>query len=275
MKKFALLGFPISQSLSPVLFGAAYPSGTEGTYSLVEEKSFDTAYDIFIREYDGVNVTSPFKMEAAARADLTSREVSLCGAANLLMKRDGGAERSGGLIEAFNTDFLAVRDILLEAFPSTGGDFRADGPENFGAGRTAVVVGAGGAGKCAAAALRECGFSVTMLNRTACKADAGLDVLPQVLEGCQVLIYTLPCPISELESLNLSLHSPKLIIESSYIHPSLGRMAAEAGIPYRGGLEWLLRQAIHGYRILTGKEPDAEKMKNILTLREHSSLESL
>ena len=50
MKKFGLIGYPISHSLSPTLFKAAYNG--KYPYELIEDENFDTAYGKFIKDYD-------------------------------------------------------------------------------------------------------------------------------------------------------------------------------------------------------------------------------
>ena len=62
MKKYGLIGNPISTSKSPALFNAGY-SG-KYVYDLIEESDFDTAYGRFLDGYEGINVTAPFKEQA-------------------------------------------------------------------------------------------------------------------------------------------------------------------------------------------------------------------
>ena len=67
MKKFGLIGNPIAHSMSPSLFKAAYsrPDDQGGSpefiYELIEGADFEASYKKFTEEYDGINVTAPFK----------------------------------------------------------------------------------------------------------------------------------------------------------------------------------------------------------------------
>ena len=124
MKKFGLIGHPIAHSLSPALFKAGYDG--RYTYDLIEEESFEAAYSRFINEYDGINVTAPFKEQAFAKADILSEECRAIGAANILIKTPQG-------IEAHNSDYLGVRMWIQEV---SGNDTS----------KSVLVVGAGGAG---------------------------------------------------------------------------------------------------------------------------------
>ena len=122
--KYGLIGYPISHSQSPVLFRAAYPQ-SDMRYDLIEEPDFETAYGRFLREYEAVNVTAPFKGDAFRKvdvADTISRELF---AVNILKKKDGR-------IYGYNSDFWAIKQ-MLEPYAGT-----AARPQ-------VLVVGCGGA----------------------------------------------------------------------------------------------------------------------------------
>ena len=97
--------------------------------------------------FRGVNVTIPHKRAALALADEATETARAVGAANTLTFRDGA-------VHADNTDVSGLRDVL--------GDV---------AGRTALVLGAGGAGRAAVHALVQAGARDVMVwNRTAERA---------------------------------------------------------------------------------------------------------
>ena len=98
--KFGLIGHPIAHSLSPALFKAGYDG--RYPYDLIETPDFEEAYQIFLNEYDGINVTAPFKELAVQKADILSEECRIIGATNLLVKTTEG-------IKAYNSDYLGVR----------------------------------------------------------------------------------------------------------------------------------------------------------------------
>ena len=101
--KFGLIGHPIAHSLSPALFKAGYAG--RYPYELIETPYFEEAYQIFLNEYDGINVTAPFKELALKKADIISEECNLVGATNLLIKTPEG-------VKAHNSDYLGVREWL-------------------------------------------------------------------------------------------------------------------------------------------------------------------
>ena len=101
--KFGLIGHPIEHSLSPALFKAGY--GGMYPYDLIITENFEEAYKRFLEDYDGINVTAPFKELALRKADIISEECRLVGAANILIKSPQG-------IAAYNSDFRGVVAIF-------------------------------------------------------------------------------------------------------------------------------------------------------------------
>ena len=98
--KFGLIGHPIEHSLSPALFRAGYDG--RYPYELIQTSDFEEAYERFLADYDGINVTAPFKELAIKKADILSEECLKIGATNLLIKTPEG-------IKAYNSDYLGVR----------------------------------------------------------------------------------------------------------------------------------------------------------------------
>ena len=115
MQRFGLLGYPIAHSLSPSLFKAGYDGRYD--YELVEQEDFDTAWRIFLKRYQAVNVTAPFKEQAFEKAKIRSRECELIGAANILVQTPKG-------VSAWNSDCTGVAALLRKVF---GGDHFLDG----------------------------------------------------------------------------------------------------------------------------------------------------
>ena len=235
--KFGLIGHPISHSQSPALFAAAYPGG-EHSYELIEEADFDKAYDRFIEGYDAVNVTTPFKELAAARADVPNDVVKACGASNLLKKVEGK-------VHAYNTDYLGVRQIL------EGRTFEGD----------VLVVGCGGAAKAAALAAADSGHNVIIANRDESRAirfvaanigrqgsasmlAIGLGMLEAVLHSVSFIIYCVPVAIPQLNDSNLA---GKTLFEANYRD---AQYSAGHGYDYIPGEVWLKAQGVESFSLM-------------------------
>lgn len=250
MHKFGLIGHPIGHSLSPALFKAGYHGKYQ--YDLIETPDFEEAYKKFLEEYDGINVTAPFKELAIRKADILSEECRLTGATNLLVKTPEG-------VKAYNSDFLGVRLWLSGV---------ARGVESV------LIVGLGGAGKAAAAAAGSLGMETVLMNRTQyCPGIKPLSRFREEFRKADIIIYNLPVRIDELGQLteeDFCPGKPKHILEANYRDPSfdgalINRMkAANPDATYTEGLAWLLAQAVTGYEIFTGETPDEEAMRAVI-----------
>lgn len=281
MKKFGLIGHPITHSQSPALFKAGY--GGKYAYDLIEGEVFEASYQKFLDSYDGINVTAPFKEKAFAKADILSEECKLAGAANILVKTPDGK------VKAHNSDYLGIRKWLEdEAIPRV----RQTASE-----QTVLIAGCGGAGKAAAFASVSLGLKTALMNRDMAKAKILAEKSPELFTArplsdfaecfseCGIIIYAIPTSIPELEQMHRHTAgndktgnfetrntncSPKIIMEANYRNPAFGQQSMDnlkktwPGITYATGKEWLLYQALTGYEILTGEKPDLAQMHTCL-----------
>lgn len=247
--KYGLIGHPISHSKSPELFRAAYPDAPELTYDLIEEPDFERAYRRFLDEYDAVNVTAPFKGDAFRKVDIADTIARELYAVNILKKKDGK-------IYGYNSDFWALQK-LLEPYAD-----RHERPK-------ALVIGCGGAAKAAALAALKLRMAVMVANRDFRKArefcfNGGgmiplrLEQVPAQMPSVRVLIYALPVKIDLVDTLQLE---GKVVVEANYKDPCLRERCAAAGATYISGMEWLAGQAIEGYQLMTGIQPDAARVQ--------------
>lgn len=229
MDKFGLMGFPTAGTLSPGLFRQHF--GGRWEYDEIETPSFDEAWRRFVEEpYKAVNVTAPFKEPACARADIQGPECKRIKAANILIKTPEG-------IVARNSDYLAVRKIIEDSLDRCTG-------------RTAAVIGFGGAGKAALAAAEDvCGPAGVRLYRHdgisgGVKAD--------------IIVYTLPKAVPGIEKLECS-----VLVEANYKTPCL----SDGPYIYVPGTEWLRLQGAFGYPLMTeGLSTSSSSPKTVISL---------
>jgi shikimate dehydrogenase len=153
-------GWPVAHSRSPAMHNAALAAaGLEGwrylRLPLPPELFAETVRALPAAGFRGVNVTIPHKEAALALADTASDAAREIGAANTLtFERDGA-------IAADNTDAPGLLDVLPDP-----------------AGRTALVLGAGGAARAAVWALVRAGAAdVAVWNRTPERAVALAEAL--------------------------------------------------------------------------------------------------
>ena len=260
--KFGLIGHPIEHSLSPALFKAGYDG--RYPYDLIQTADFEEAYARFLEEYDGINVTAPFKELAIKKADILSDECQKIGATNLLVKTPEG-------IKAYNSDYRGLRLWIgqISRLASLARNDKEKAARNDKM-PTILIVGLGGAGKAAAEAARSLGCDVTLMNRTQYTDDIRpLSEFREAFKAADIIIYNLPVRLPELDSLgqeDFIEGRPKYIMEANYRNPSFDDQLVEKltgihpHVKYTGGQTWLLLQALTGYEIFTGEKPDLEKM---------------
>jgi shikimate dehydrogenase len=249
----AVAGWPVGHSRSPAMQGAALRElGIPWPYlrlPLPPELFAETVRALPATGYVGLNVTVPHKEAALALADRPSREAAAIGAANTLSFCDGE-------IAADNTDAPGLIAALDEDV----------------AGRRALVLGAGGAGRAAAWALRGAGAEVAVWNRTAERARA----LAEELEiehaerpgAADLLVNTAAAELEAcgdpLEALGLSgLAPPPLVADLVYAEggTELGRWAAAGGARVVDGLEVLVRQGALSLERWTGRKAPLAAMR--------------
>ena len=85
-----------------------------------------------------------------------------------------------------------------------------------------------------------------------------LEQVPAQMASIQILIYALPVKIDLVDTLPLE---GKVVVEANYKDPCLKDRCAEAGATYISGMDWLVGQAIEGYQLMTGLQPDAERVQ--------------
>ncbi len=150
MKRFGLLGAHIGYSFSPAWHSAFYQkNGLDATYELIDipqEAMNEQRFKKLLEDYDGLNVTIPYKTWVLEFLDAVDERAAAIGAVNTI-KIDGG--QSIG----YNTDCLG--------FEATVRQLGSKLPQ------TAYIFGTGGAGKMAQYVLKSMGVkAVNLVSRT-------------------------------------------------------------------------------------------------------------
>jgi len=272
MDVYGLIGTPVEHSLSPPMHEAAYAElGLDARYVTFEPPAkagaaaVESAGTLGVA---GLNVTIPFKEQVLAAVDPDPLAARI-GAVNTI---DFTTDPPTG----YNTDAAGVVRAL------THHDINLAG--------TAVVVGAGGAGRASAFALAEEGMAVHIANRTETKAhdladavgtshpdgpDAvaghGLDTLPEVLGNADVLVNATSVGMDEDRSPvpTEALHGELAVLDAVY-SPLETRLLCEAGAA--GGITvdgaWmLLYQGVEAFEIWTGESAPVDAMNDALRTR--------
>lgn len=256
MQRAGIIGHPVAHSLSPVFQGAAFAAcGLDVVY-----ERWDTAGDQLamriqsLRASDclGANVTVPWKEAVIPMLDEVGGQASVVGAVNTIVNRDGR-------LFGFNTDGAG----LVAALRNEAGFDPA--------GRTFLLLGAGGSARGIAFALADARAArVGIWNRTPSRAvllrdalgAAGYtcEALPEPLPGFDCVINTTsagmrggpdpggtPVPLA-------AIGQPALVVDIVYAPEATPFLAAaaQAEMNVLGGLPMLIYQGTLAFEHWTG-----------------------
>ena len=260
MDVFGLIGNPVGHSVSPPMHEAAYEElGLDARYVTFEpavddlERALEGANALGVR---GLNVTIPFKEDVRDLVDVDPLAERI-GAVNTV---DLSGEPTG-----YNTDAAGV----TRAFEHHGIDLTG----------TAVVVGAGGAGRAASFALADEGMSVRIANRTVPRAERlaeavpdaeahGLGDLESLLADADVLVNATSVGMESDESPvpARALHGDLAVLDAVYapLETRLLREAEAAGATTVDGAWMLLFQGVEALERWTGRDAPVEVMNEAL-----------
>ena len=257
-----VIGYPAKHSRSPKLHGYWLEKyRIDGDYRAEEIAPEDFPgfiQNLAAKGYAGANVTMPHKDAALELSEPDDRALAV-GAANTLWLEDGK-------LLSTNTDVEGFQGSLDAASP--GGEEHA---------QTAVVLGAGGAGRAVIYGLLERGVkTVHVVNRTIQKAEdlkerfsdaikpATWDTLPDLLPGANLLVNTTSLGMHDQPPLDVDLSAmgeSSIVADIVYVPLQTPMLAAaEAqGFPTANGLDMLLHQAVRGFELWFGVRPEVTK----------------
>jgi len=261
-KKAFVTGFPIKHSRSPLIHGFWLNElGLDGSYEAIEvapQNFAEFANSLAHNGFAGGNVTIPHKEAAFSLVENHDEAATAIGAVNTLWLEDG--KLCGGNTDAYG--FAANLDALAPGWDS------AD---------TALVLGAGGAGRAIVHALQKRGFSrISIVNRTVSRAQEladhfgegvcahGWDAAQSLVKDAGLIVNTTSLGMSghgeEATEFPLDLgEAQKSAVATDIVYiplktPFLAKADA-AGLKTVDGLGMLLHQAVPGFERWFGKRP--------------------
>ena len=211
--------------------------------------------------FTGVNITHPHKQRILAHVDVRSEEVSLVGASNTLVFRDG-------LTHAYNTDFLGFHDAFVSEM--------AGQP----LGRV-LLTGAGGAGRAVGMALAQAGVSgLVVADREATSAgrlvddvragwpDMSVEVLdPDDLTGHRFdgIVNATPMGMAQYPGMSVPqdlLVGRPWVADIVYfpLETALLKAARSLGCVTMSGRGMAIMQAVKAFELFTGVTADVDRM---------------
>ncbi len=266
----AILGDPVGHTMSPTIHHAALEATRmRGVYVPVRtppgsvERSLE---ELEAAGAAGCNVTVPLKVEAVEAVDELGDAARLSGAVNTV--RFDSGDRVGE-----NTDVHGVRRAAEELMGARG------------TGRTALVLGTGGAARGAVVGLAGWGAGVLVTGRDAGRlarlaGDVGSTVeavapegLGRLAGGVDLLVQCTsqgmhgnPPSGTLAPLLVMKVVRPAAVLDLVYVPggTDVVRVARAAGLPASGGERVLLHQAAAAFGLWTGREPPLEAMATAL-----------
>lgn len=270
---YGIFGDPVHYSLSPMIHNALFHDlGINAIYTAfhVKKESLGLAFEaIRALEIPGVNITIPHKEAAAHFVDEIPEDLDRCvGALNTVVNRNGK-------LFGYNTDGKGFLTALHEELSFD--------PE----GKTALVIGAGGAARGVVFALAQAhAEKILVYNRTWERAE-GLGAylekhfpeteiqIPRSLGAFQkenpaLVVNATSCGMRETDPLPIDLASlsgsPSVYdlvytpAETKFI-----KLARKMNFPCAGGLGMLAAQAAFSFELWTGKKEGVrDKMLEVL-----------
>ncbi|HTO07615.1 MAG TPA: shikimate dehydrogenase [Myxococcota bacterium] len=254
---------PAGHTLSPVLHRTAYAAlGLDAEFAVYDVPASGFAERLRELRRAGLTqlcVSLPHKEAALRAAERASDSARAMGAANTLTELDGA-------LVADNTDWIGVTRALEPHGPWPG--------------RRATVLGAGGAARAVVFALRRLGVEVTLVNRTAERAErvaAELGARVGTLaEPWDLLVNATSVGMSpqagDTPAPAESLRPGALVFDTVYrpLETRLLREARARGCRVQDGLEMLVHQAVEQIRIWSGRRADAGALRRAALEALHS-----
>ncbi|MEA2735074.1 MAG: 3-dehydroquinate dehydratase / shikimate dehydrogenase [Humisphaera sp.] len=284
-KVYGVVGSPVMHSMSPAIHNAGFDAvGHDGVYLplLVNPgyESFKAFMESFLAfeplHLSGLSVTLPHKENALRYLKEKGAEVEE------LAERIGTVNTiviDGGKFKGFNTDYAAILDTITTALGITRDDL---------AEKRVAVIGAGGTGRTAVAALAEYGATVVVYNRTMERADElarefngrrGKVVAARMEKLCDSCCHIF------INATSVGMHpnvdesplgerlpafsSDTLVFDTIYnpIETKLLRQAKAAGAKTVGGVEMFVRQAARQFEAWTAKPAPIDIFRRVVEER--------
>ena len=263
-----LLGVNIGRSLAPALHEDAFAAaGMTGHYHLMDAETprkrslADLLAAVRQAGFGGVNVTFPFKEAVIPLLDEVSAEAREIGAVNTVVI-DAHGRTSG-----HNTDRSGFRAAFIEAFG-----------KDAARGKPVLLLGAGGAGRAVAFALRDLGAApIRLYDRDSQKArslaaDLGAGAC-EVLEAPEPaaaaaagIVNATPIGMTGHEGLPMTpegVRAGQFVADVIYtpLETEFVKAAKARGARVMGGAGMCVHQAVDAFRHFTGKTPDIARLK--------------
>ena len=266
--EYALLGHPVSHSLSPKMFNTVFAQqGINARYTAIDvppEEHLDLRTVFKTYGLSGANLTVPHKTAVLPQLDALSEAAARAGAVNVVTAE-------GGSLVGHNTDAQGFIDAL-DAAP---------GPR-------ALILGAGGAARAIGSALLAVGVrELIVLNRSQSRAANMLEKLAAASPGAMLSHADL-----SVEAFAQAASRTRLVVNCTAggarttiagfdpgaleagarwmdinywdVEPPGAATCPASGVVFQTGHSMLAHQAAHAFEIFTGRKIDGALLLDII-----------
>ncbi|MGA4513547.1 shikimate dehydrogenase [Staphylococcus caledonicus] len=257
--KYAVIGDPISHSLSPIMHNANFKAlGIEASYNALHVPTNDFHHIREIieeKQLDGFNITIPHKERIIPYLDEIDEQSKAVGAVNTV-------KIVNNRWIGYNTDGLGYLTGLKQVYPDVANAY-------------ILILGAGGASKGIANELSHyVQPKLTVANRTMSRFESwDLDInaislkeAENYLDEFDIIINTTSAGLNDNTDSVISLEnlSPNSLVSDivyiPYKTPFL-EIAESKGNHIHNGLDMFVYQGAESFKIWTGKQPNIQEMK--------------
>ena len=229
--KSGLLGEKLGHSFSPQIHGCL----SDYSYTLFEKTPEEAENFLRNGDFDGINVTIPYKKLAFAVCDEVSDIAAKIGSVNTVVRKNGK-------LKGFNTDYYGFTYLIKKA----GFDVSK--------GKT-LVLGSGGSSVMVCAALRDLGSEeIIVISRN---GENNYDNVYDLHSDASFIVNTTPLgmyPKNGISAVSLERFTNCKGVVDIIFNPSKTKLLLDAeslGIPFINGLPMLVAQAKQAFEIFT------------------------
>ncbi len=270
--KLGIIGYPLTHSISAAIQKSGFESlRLEGTYDVLEttpENLIERIKFLKVNDYNGFNVTIPLKVPMSLFLDDIDDYANVAGCVNTVKIN------SDKTFVGYNTDIYGFKKAIPADIDLKG--------------KTAGILGTGGAARAAVVGLAEKGIkNIDFYTRNIINSKQTLDYVraqfPDIefnvyqiqhirsLSETDIIVNATPigmkgymADVMPLEPHDLDRLKPDTVIYDIVYNPMktiLIKEAQKRGLRTITGIDMLIYQAQRAIEIWTGKSPDAKVMK--------------
>ena len=232
--KFGLIGEKLPHSYSKLI----HESFETYEYELRELTPDEVAPFMERADFEGINVTIPYKRAVIPFLDHIDEKAKRIGAVNTVVKR-------GGKLWGFNTDHFGLSSLIK----SVAGDPK---------GKRALILGTGGTSLTAQAVLKDMGADFAVVSRTPAPGQTDYETAMK-MRDVRLIVNTTPVgmfPHPDAAPIDVSCFGELEAVADAVYNPLRTNLvcgARELGAAAQGGLLMLAAQAVRAAELFTNR----------------------